>query len=70
MRIAGYALLAIGVIIAIIGLLNKLAILHISINVMGHSNIYLIGGGALLVVIGAVLAFMADRSTSNTSSAS
>jgi hypothetical protein len=61
MRGAGYALLAVGVIVAIIGLLNKLTILHFGFSFMGHSNAYLIGGGAVLVVIGAILAFMADR---------
>lgn len=62
MRGAGYGLLVLGVIIAIVGLLNKFAVLHLGFNLLGHTTTVIIGVGAVLAVIGLLMSFMGGRS--------
>lgn len=58
MRGAGYGLLVIGIIIAVLGLANHYVL---KMNPMAHTSTIVIGVGAVLAVIGLALSFMGGR---------
>lgn len=62
MRGGGYGLLGIGVIIAIVGLLNHFVL---KLNPVAHTSTILIAVGAVLAVIGLVMSFMGGRSSAS-----
>ena len=58
MRGAGYGLLVIGIILAILGLVNHYVI---RANPVLHTSTIVIGVGVVLAVIGLVMSFMGGR---------
>jgi hypothetical protein len=62
MRGGGYGLLVLGVIIAIVGLVNHYVL---KLNPIAHTSTILIGVGAVLAIVGLIMSFMAGRSSSN-----
>jgi hypothetical protein len=62
MRGGGYGLLAIGVIIAIVGLINHFVL---KMNPVAHTSTILIAVGVILAVLGLVMSFMGGRSSAS-----
>jgi hypothetical protein len=62
MRGGGYGLLAIGVIIAIVGLINHFVL---KMNPVAHTSTILIAVGVILAVLGLVMSFMGGRSAAS-----
>lgn len=62
MRGGGYGLLAIGVIIAIVGLINHFVL---KMNPVAHTSTILIAIGVILAVLGLVMSFMGGRSAAS-----
>jgi hypothetical protein len=59
MRGAGYGVLVVGIIIAVLGLVNHYII---KANPVVHTSTILIGIGVVVAVIGLVMSFMGGRS--------
>jgi hypothetical protein len=59
MRGAGYGLLVVGIIVAILGLANHYII---KANPIAHTSTILIGVGVVVAVIGLAMSFMGGRS--------
>ena len=62
MRGGGYGLLAIGVIIAIVGLINHFVL---KMNPIAHTSTILIAVGVILAVLGLVMSFMGGRTAAS-----
>lgn len=62
MRGGGYGLLVLGVIIAVLGLVNHYVL---KLNPIAHTSTILIGVGAVLAVVGLIMSFMAGRSSAS-----
>ena len=62
MRGGGYGLLAIGVIIAIVGLINHFVL---KMNPIAHTSTILIAVGVILAVLGLVMSFMGSRTAAS-----
>lgn len=58
MRGAGYGLLVIGIIVAILGLVNHYVL---KANPISHTSTVLIGVGVVVAVIGVAMSFMGGR---------
>jgi uncharacterized membrane protein YGL010W len=58
MRGAGYGVLVLGIIIAVLGLLNHYVM---KANPIAHTSTILIGVGVVLAVIGLAMSFMGGR---------
>lgn len=59
MRGSGYGLLVIGIIIAVLGLVNHYVT---RLNPIGHTSTILIGAGVVVAVIGLAMSFLGGRS--------
>lgn len=59
MRGSGYGLLVVGIIIAVLGLVNHYVIRY---NMFPHTSTIVIGVGVVLAVIGLAMSFMGGRS--------
>jgi hypothetical protein len=62
MRGGGYGLLVLGVIIAVLGLVNHYVL---KLNPIAHTSTILIGVGAVLAIVGLIMSFMAGRSSAS-----
>lgn len=62
MRGGGYGLLAIGIILAIVGLINHFVL---KMNPVAHTSTILIAVGVILAVLGLVMSFMGSRSAAS-----
>ena len=62
MRGGGYGLLAIGIILAIVGLINHFVL---KMNPVAHTSTILIAVGVILAVLGLVISFMGSRSAAS-----
>jgi hypothetical protein len=62
MRGGGYGLLAIGIILAIVGLINHFVL---KMNPVAHTSTILIAVGVILAVLGLVMSFMGGRSAAS-----
>ena len=62
MRGGGYGLLAIGIILAIVGLINHFVLM---MNPVAHTSTILIAVGVILAVLGLVMSFMGGRSAAS-----
>ncbi|HET9979892.1 MAG TPA: hypothetical protein VFQ32_05595 [Ktedonobacterales bacterium] len=62
MRGGGYGLLAIGIIIAIVGLINHFVVKS---NPFPHTSTILIAVGVILAVLGLIMSFMGGRSAAS-----
>ena len=62
MRGGGYGLLAIGIIIAIVGLINHFVL---KMNPIAHTSTILIAVGVILAVLGLVMSFMGGRTAAS-----
>ena len=62
MRGGGYGLLASGIILAIVGLINHFVL---KMNPVAHTSTILIAVGVILAVLGLVMSFMGSRSAAS-----
>ncbi len=62
MRGAGYGLLVLGIIIAVLGLVNHFVL---KMNPIAHTSTIAIAAGAVLAVVGLIMSFMGGRSTAS-----
>lgn len=58
MRGASYGLLVVGVLLAMVGVVNHYLL---RLNPVAHTSTILVGLGAVVFVVGLVLSFMGDR---------
>jgi len=61
MRGAGYGLLVVGIIVAILGLVNHYVLKASAFNPIAHTSTILIGVGVVVAVIGLAMSFMGGR---------
>ena len=62
MRGGGYGLLAIGIIIAVVGLINHFVL---KLNPFAHTSTILIAVGVILAVVGLIMSFMSAHSAAS-----
>jgi uncharacterized membrane protein YGL010W len=62
MRGASYGLLVVGVLLAMVGVVNHYLL---RLNPVAHTSTILVGLGAVVFVVGLVLSFIGDRSAAS-----